>query len=91
MKSLISNLTRLATSGWLRGLVVKRADSLVDVIGPAPAPLARVKRRWRWHVLLRSGDRPLLDRIVRYAVKKAPHVSTSSVRVVFDRDPVSVM
>ncbi len=76
---------------WLRGLVAKHADNQVEAIGPAPAPLARVKRRWRWHIMLRSSDRRLLDRIVRYAVEKAPHVSTRSVRVVFDRDPVSVM
>ncbi|UCD25679.1 MAG: primosomal protein N', partial [Gemmatimonadota bacterium] len=76
---------------WARGLVAKHAGDVVQVIGPAPAPIARVKRRWRWHALIRSSDRRLLDRIVRYAVKKAPHVGARSVRVVFDRDPVSVM
>ncbi|UCG85118.1 MAG: primosomal protein N' [Gemmatimonadota bacterium] len=76
---------------WMRGLVAAHARDLVDVIGPAPAPLARVKRRWRWHILVRSRDRPLFDRIIRYATQKAPYVSKGPVRVVFDRDPVSVM
>jgi len=76
---------------WMRGLVAAHARGAVDVIGPAPAPLARVKRRWRWHILVRSPDRPLLDRVVRYTTQKAPYVSKGPVRVVFDRDPVSLM
>jgi primosomal protein N' (replication factor Y) len=76
---------------WLRGLVAARAAGAVDVIGPAPAPLARIKRRWRWHILYRSDDRTLLDRITRYAAHKVPHANSRRVRVVFDRDPVSVL
>jgi primosomal protein N' (replication factor Y) len=78
-------------SEWLRGLVAERAAGAVDVIGPAPAPLARIKRRWRWHVFYRSSDRALIDRITRYAAVRAPHVGSRRVRVVFDRDPVSVL
>ncbi len=76
---------------WLRGLVAARAAGAVDVIGPAPAPLARIKRRWRWHILYRSGDRTLLSRITQYAAHRAPHRDSRRVRVVFDRDPVSVL
>lgn len=76
---------------WMRGLVAAHGRGLVDVIGPAPAPVARVKRRWRWHILVRCRDRSLLDRVVRYATQKAPSVAEGAVRVVFDRDPVSVM
>jgi primosomal protein N' (replication factor Y) len=74
---------------WLRGLVQARADVAVEVIGPAPAPLSRIKRRWRWHVVLRSRDRQLLGRILRYAVRRAP--VPRSLRVVYDRDPVSLL
>jgi primosomal protein N' (replication factor Y) len=76
---------------WLRGLVATRAEGAVDVIGPAPAPLARIKRRWRWHILYRAVDRTLLDRVTRYAAHRAPHANSHRVRVVFDRDPVSVL
>jgi primosomal protein N' (replication factor Y) len=61
----------------------------VDVVGPAPAPLARIKGRWRWHLLLRSADRRLLGRVMRFAGRRAP--SPPTVRVVFDRDPVSLL
>jgi primosomal protein N' (replication factor Y) len=76
---------------WLRGLVESRARGAVDVIGPAPAPLARIKRRWRWHVFYRCGDRDLLDRITRYAAERVPALGGRRVRIVFDRDPVSVL
>ncbi len=78
-------------AGWLRGLAQARTGGEVEVIGPAPAPLARIKRRWRWHVLYRSPDRGLLDRVTQYAARRVPHATSGHVRVVFDRDPVSVL
>jgi primosomal protein N' (replication factor Y) len=80
-----------AVADWLRGLVAARAQGAVDVIGPAPAPLARIKRRWRWHLVLRAADRKLFDRVVRYAARRAPHTASATVRVVFDRDPVTLL
>ncbi len=76
---------------WLRGLVAARLAQVVEVLGPAPAPLARLHRRWRWHALLRSADRRALGRLVRYATRRAPHAGRGSVRVIFDRDPASLL
>ena len=76
---------------WLRGLVAARADGAIDVLGPAPAPLARIKRRWRWHVLYRGESKMTIDRVTRYAARRAPHVDSTQLRVVFDRDPVSLL
>ncbi len=76
---------------WLRGLIAARVTTPIDVIGPAPAPLARIKRRWRWHLLLRARHRGALGRVVRYAARRAPHTGRDPVRVVFDRDPLSLL
>ena len=36
----------------------------LDVIGPAPAYPPRLRRAWRWHLLVRAADpRLLLDRV----------------------------
>ena len=78
-------------ASWLRGLVAKRAGGAVDVLGPAPAPLARIKRRWRWHVFYRGKNKSIIDRVTRYAAERVPHRDSSQIRVVFDRDPVSVL
>jgi primosomal protein N' (replication factor Y) len=60
----------------------------VEVLGPAPAAIARIKGRWRWHVVLRGESEPL-GRIVRYATDRLPE--TPGTRVVIDRDPVSLL
>jgi primosomal protein N' (replication factor Y) len=78
-----------ALGRWLRGLIGRRLAGGVDVVGPAPAPLARIKQRWRWHLVLRSPDRLALGRVTRYALRRAPH--PVGVRVTFDRDPVSLL
>jgi len=75
---------------WFRGLVETRSLP-VDVLGPAPAPLAKLQGRWRWHVLLRSADQGVLGRVLRFAAHRAPGVGRGQVRIAFDRDPVSLL
>jgi primosomal protein N' (replication factor Y) (superfamily II helicase) len=76
-----------AVTHWCNGLV--QAQQLaVDVLGPAPCAIGRIKARWRWHVVLR-GESDLLGRIVRYASERLPEAP--GVRVVMDRDPVSLL
>ena len=58
------------------------------MLGPAPCPLARIKDRWRWHVLLK-GQSAVLGRIVRYAARRL--AGPGKTRVVIDRDPVSLL
>jgi primosomal protein N' (replication factor Y) len=76
-----------ATGRWCAGLV-SRHRLAVDVLGPAPCVLTRIKNRWRWHVVLR-GESEALGRIVRYASTRMPE--PSGVRVIIDRDPVSLL
>jgi primosomal protein N' (replication factor Y) len=76
---------------WVQGLSAARAEGAVEVVGPAPAPLARIKGRWRWHLLLRAEDARWLGRVVRYASRRAPHAKRGPVRLVFDRDPLSLL
>jgi primosomal protein N' (replication factor Y) len=78
-------------AAWLRGLCREQAPDEVETIGPAPAPLARLKRRWRWHVVLRARNRALLGRVLRYAQARAPFVDRGAIRVTFDRDPYSML
>ena len=82
--------TAARVADWLRGLVRVR-HLPAEILGPAPAPLARIKGRWRWHALIRSSDRRVLGRILRYGVEHAPVPMRGAVRVVFDRDPVSLL
>jgi primosomal protein N' (replication factor Y) len=72
---------------WLVALV-GRHRLPCQVLGPAPCPIARLKDRWRWHVVLK-GPSEALGRVVRYA---APRLRAGGqARIAIDRDPVSLL
>ncbi len=95
-------LANLVASGFDEQAVARRAAELaewcqrlldqhalpLEALGPAPCALARIKDRWRWHVMLR-GDARALGRLLRYAARKLPR--RGDVRVIIDRDPSSVL
>ncbi len=81
----------VSLAGWLRELIAQRGEGSVEVVGPAPAPLQRIKGRWRWHLLVRAADQRWLGRVLRYAVGRGPLARGGSVRVVYDRDPVALL
>ncbi len=60
----------------------------VEVTGPAPAPLARLRGRTRWQIWLRSAERAALRRVVR-AVGAAE--IAGGVRLGVDVDPGSTL
>ena len=76
-----------ALADWCTRLIGKHGLPIA-VLGPAPCPLVRLKDRWRWHVLLK-GPSEALGRIVRYAARRITR--QSSIRLVIDRDPVSLL
>jgi primosomal protein N' (replication factor Y) len=76
-----------AVAAWCVRLVQKR-DLPVAVLGPAPCPLARLKDRWRWHVMLKGPSRAI-GQVVRYAARRLPKFRR--VRVTIDRDPVTLL
>jgi primosomal protein N' (replication factor Y) len=79
----------LKVAAWLGQLFGARPRSRVDLVGPAPCPIEKVRGRYRWHFLLRTRDPGRLTRLLGYLVEKAP--VTSGVRLVVDRDPVALL
>jgi primosomal protein N' (replication factor Y) len=64
----------------------------VAVLGPAEAPLARLKGRTRWHMWLRARERRELRGFLRSLVPGSRSGARSgSVRVTVDVDPVSAL
>ncbi|MEK7668562.1 MAG: primosomal protein N', partial [Gemmatimonadota bacterium] len=74
---------------WLRALAAARPEAGAEVLGPAPCPIERIRGRWRWHVLLKAPEAAQLTRLVRYIATRAP--VPGAVRLVVDRDPVSLL
>ncbi|MGN6105962.1 MAG: hypothetical protein ACTHU0_12720, partial [Kofleriaceae bacterium] len=60
----------------------------VEVRGPVPAPIERLRGRTRWQVWLRSADRHALRRVARGVLSAEV---ASAVRVGLDVDPMSAM
>jgi primosomal protein N' (replication factor Y) (superfamily II helicase) len=76
-----------AVADWCRGLA-ERHRLGITILGPAPAALARIQDRWRWHVVLK-GTAEELGRVVRYGATRLP--GAAGVRTIIDRDPVSLL
>jgi primosomal protein N' (replication factor Y) len=72
---------------WCASLVA-RHELPVTILGPAPCPLARIKDRWRWHLLLKGASEEI-GKVVRYSAGRI--TSAGPIRVIIDRDPVSLL
>jgi primosomal protein N' (replication factor Y) len=66
------------------------AEPGVEVRGPAPAPLARLRNRYRFRVMLRSKDRAALRKAL-LAVESARRDVPRDVRASIDVDPVQLL
>ena len=64
-----------------------RACDGIDVLGPAPAPIARVKGHWRSHVLIKSPDAAAIEK----AVAAAADGRLSAAKLIVDVDPMSLL
>jgi primosomal protein N' (replication factor Y) len=87
-------LTRVqATAAEVRrALDDANSDRLVRVLGPAPAPLARLRGEHRVQILLKSRHRPALRSVVEMALADAARVRGCDVGSVnVEIDPVSLM
>jgi len=81
----------MRASERLRRAIVRYGDE-ITVVGPAPCPIERVKTRWRWHLLLKSPNAPLLTRACRFLVERLDvPKDRAQLRVALDRDPVSLL
>ncbi|MES1259325.1 MAG: primosomal protein N', partial [Gemmatimonadota bacterium] len=98
-----TSLVHLVLSGEDQEAVGARAAAFADwsertiarnglpilVVGPAPAPVERIKDRWRVHLILK-GEPNALGKWVR-GVAPRLGVPRGGVRISVDRDPVSLM
>ncbi|MEW6283041.1 MAG: primosomal protein N', partial [Candidatus Eremiobacterota bacterium] len=94
-------LLRLVASGPQEAAVqaeaVRLAESLsrrtqaVDLLGPAPCPLERVRGRWRWHVLARGPKLQDLVGVARTYFETRSASSREDVHWSVDPDPQDLL
>jgi primosomal protein N' (replication factor Y) len=79
------------------GLRVKRvleraaAESNVQILGPAPKPLARLRGRERWHLLLRSTSRDAIRKLLTRALPEIRELRLPGLHVAVDVDPYQLL
>ncbi|MDA8126654.1 MAG: primosomal protein N' [Deltaproteobacteria bacterium] len=71
-----------------RELAKSLAGGSVEVIGPAESPLARIRGRYRWQLLLRGSRSDALRLLVQNLLEKTGH---DGLEILVDVDPVNFM
>ncbi|MFB3916313.1 MAG: primosomal protein N' [Terriglobales bacterium] len=72
---------------WLR----KTRHEGIRVLGPAVAPIARLRNDYRYHVLLKSSSREKLNAMLREMLNYAASQKISRTNVIVDVDAVSLL
>lgn len=72
-------------------LIERRAPGKIILVGAAPCAIEKIKNRWRWHLIMKSGNAAELTRVARYFVERFEVPASSQLRITFDRDPVSLL
>ncbi len=70
--------------------LLKGSSPDVMILGPAPAPRRKVVGKFRWQILLKSGDRKPVRDLVRSLMEEG-HLKPYGSKVIVDVDPVDMM
>ncbi len=76
---------------WFAKAAAQFGEGVVEIVGPAPCPIERIKTRWRWHLLLRTAKPAALTKLARRFLTTFEVPGKGDLRVTFDRDPVSLL
>jgi primosomal protein N' (replication factor Y) len=57
----------------------------IQVLGPAPAPIERVKTLWRYHLIVRAQSGATIQHVMKHL--KLSHQTKGDLRVAYDLDP----
>ena len=81
-------------AGWAASLGKCFAAMPLDqvrMLGPASAPIVRIKRIYRFHLLLKAGNRQALARTLRAGLIKAEELGIPRRNLIVDVDAVNLM
>jgi primosomal protein N' (replication factor Y) len=67
----------------------EKLSTQIEVLGPAPAPIEKLRNRYRWQLLIKGKQIPPLLRLVQQARDAFPHSRTARLHV--DVDPYSML
>lgn len=79
-------LQMLQVARWLRAHV----DQDVIVLGPSPKPIAKMRNRYYFQIILKFKQRDMVDNLLK-TLKNRSQNSKGDLRLSIDREPVSFM
>jgi len=77
----------LKYSGWIGHFFRDHEVPGVKVLGPAPAPVVRLKREFRYHFILKSASREKLNGALRAMLAYSAEKKIPRTNIVADVDP----
>ncbi|NOX97336.1 MAG: primosomal protein N' [Nitrospirae bacterium] len=82
-------LIKLAQS--LGKLLEAGAEKGVEVLGPVPAPLPRLKSRWRWRIILKGNKVCQMREVVKESLTQLKGPASRGVKILLDIDPMGML
>jgi primosomal protein N' (replication factor Y) len=71
------------------------ASQHAEVLGPAPAPIERLRGRYRWQILVKTSDHRLMSRLLDRALGDAGEAvarkAAARLRTIVDVDPMHML
>jgi primosomal protein N' (replication factor Y) len=94
VRLVVRSLDERAAQAWAGHLADRLREAAaglagVRVLGPAPAPITRLRERYRWHVQVHGADGDVLRDLVRRATATAR--TPDEVAWIVDVDPVEML
>ncbi len=92
VRSNVEKQAQRVASHLASALMKAKKEEKVQILGPSPAPLARVKGQCRWQVALKGANIENLRRILRPILKREKTLTRySNVFISVDVDPVALL
>ena len=63
----------------------------LEILGPAPAPLAKIEGKFRWHLLLRGTDPEKMGQLLKRFTDEPPSAISKAIEFVVDIDPTNTL
>ncbi len=81
----------MKVAGKLGRILEGNKEEGIDVLGPAPAPLARIKGKWRWQIILKGSRTGEMREILKESLSQLKEPASGRVRISLDVDPMGML
>jgi primosomal protein N' (replication factor Y) len=77
--------------GVAKSLAAEMRRDPVEILGPAPSPLDRLRDRYRWQVLLKGAFQDDLHAVCHQVVTRQGEFAGGDIKIAVDVDPENMM